>query len=168
MLDIDVEANKGEWSDLSATMTGEVGPSRRDDMVAILWDKAPTGPNMVIFGGVSAGAMKAYHYNDLWALDLTTWVWVQIEPDYENSVCLPRQDGCLTERFSHAGCLLELGSKDGGSVDSYFVVFGGRTLVNDLGDWEMLSDVWLFNLQNRRWAQISATPIQRWERERGG
>jgi hypothetical protein len=43
--------------------------------------------------------------------------------------------------------------------------------VNDLGDWEMLSDVWLFNLHTKVWTQVhhvQTSPIQRFSNEWGG
>jgi len=114
--------------------TGGPGPRARG---MTIYD--PDRDQMVIFGGRYRGAPSGLYtvYDEVWALDLETYTWTQIQTVGAGPA----------PRSNPAGAYNQLTGE--------MVVFGGNTSNNGL-NFGPLNDVWALNLDSYTWRQINA------------
>ncbi|MDA0336584.1 MAG: hypothetical protein O2782_15590 [bacterium] len=120
------------------TIAATTGPSARHTAAAI-YD--PVGERIVLFGGRSA----AGDHNDVWAFDLHSHDWRQLQPG--GAAPMPR--------FSHNAVYDALGQR--------MLVWSGRSL--DAAGSTLHNDVWALDLRTQQWTQLlaaSAAPIARY------
>jgi len=102
---------------------------------------------LFVFGGEFATLDQFHHYNDLWELDLKTYLWTPVRSE-SGVVPSPRSGHRMV------------------SYRGYLVLFGG--FYEALRDVKWFNDLFLFSFQERKWIAIENKPHLAVPRARSG
>jgi len=117
-----------------STTPNTVSPMPRVEAVGDVYEN-----DMYVFGGVNFQSKEIF--GDLWKFNLDNEMWTLIY-NGEKRGPLPR--------FGHAGCFFA----------SSFVIYAGQRIANlDEEDFEMIPDLWSFDVPSQNWTEATAFPL---------
>ena len=161
-------ATGASWTQVSITTPSELQPNARNEHAAV-WRRG----KMYIYSGLTSidGQLYSVLNNDMWELTISEGAgpsfsgsWEQVSWVSANGDSQPFSSGSGSgddipkERFSMAWDLV-LGDT---AAEDRLIVYGGRKLdSSSTADYSMLSDLWLYNFETRRWTQAQGTNVAR-------